>query len=128
MIEMKNISKEFYGIEVLHEVDLNIKEGEIHGLVGENGAGKSTLMNILMGILPKSNGQIIINGKAVIFNSPKEAQKAGISMVHQEFQLIPEMSVAENIFLNNFPSNMGWVNWELLKKNTYELFEKYNIK
>lgn len=105
VLEMKNISKSFYGTQVLKNIDLRVAKGEIHCLVGENGAGKSTLMNILFGMSVITNtggydGQILINGEHVAFNSPKAAIEAGIGMVHQEFMLLPGFTVTENIKLN----------------------------
>lgn len=105
VLEMKNISKSYYGTQVLKEINLTVKQGEIHCLVGENGAGKSTLMNILFGMSVISQtggyeGELVINGDIREFGSPKEAIAAGIGMVHQEFMLLPGFSVTENIKLN----------------------------
>ena len=105
VLEMKKISKSFYGTQVLKDIDLTVAKGEIHCLVGENGAGKSTLMNILFGMSVIANtggydGEILINGKPVLFESPKAAIEAGIGMVHQEFMLLPGFTVTENIKLN----------------------------
>lgn len=105
VLEMKKISKSFYGTQVLKDIDLTVNEGEIHCLVGENGAGKSTLMNILFGMSVITDtggydGETLINGSKVAFNSPKAAIGAGIGMVHQEFMLLPGFTVTENIKLN----------------------------
>lgn len=105
VLEMKNISKSYYGTTVLKEISLQVQPGEIHCLVGENGAGKSTLMNILFGMSVISQtggyeGEVLINGELHKFQSPKDAISAGIGMVHQEFMLIPGFSVTENIKLN----------------------------
>lgn len=105
VLEMKDISKSFYGTQVLKGIDLKVEQGEIHCLVGENGAGKSTLMNILFGMTVITQtggyeGQILINGEEVTFDSPRAAIEAGIGMVHQEFMLLPGFSVTENIKLN----------------------------
>ena len=104
-LQMKNIHKEYYGNKVLHGINLNVKEGEIHALLGENGAGKSTLMNILFGMPVIHNtggfeGEVLIDGNSTNVLSPKEAMKYGIGMVHQEFMLIPEYTITENIKLN----------------------------
>ena len=108
LLKMENVSKDFYGNQVLHNVNFLIRPGEIIGLVGENGAGKSTLMNILFGahIIHETGGfqgKIIFDGKEVNFASPIDAIFAGIGMIHQEFSLIPEFTVTENILLNREP-------------------------
>ncbi len=105
VLEMKGITKEFYGNPVLKRVNLDVKQGEIHGLVGENGAGKTTLMNILFGmpVIHETggfSGQIVFDGKEFLPREPRQAMTAGIGMVHQEFMLIPGFSVTENIKLN----------------------------
>lgn len=105
VLEMKNISKEYFGNRVLKNVNLTVKPGEIHALLGENGAGKSTLMNILFGMsvihtTGGFEGEVLINGQAVNIKSPHQAMEEGIGMVHQEFMLIPGFTIAENIKLN----------------------------
>ncbi len=105
VLRMKNIEKEYYGNKVLKEVSLSVKKGEIHGLIGENGAGKSTLMNILFGMpvihsTGGFSGQVFLNGNQVEIKSPFEAMNMGIGMVHQEFMLIPDFSIIENIKIN----------------------------
>jgi ribose transport system ATP-binding protein len=99
-IELKNINKSFYSAEVLKDINLAFKPGEIHVLCGENGAGKSTLIKIIAGLYKPTSGEIYIEGKAVEFASTKESEKAGIAIVYQELSLCPTVSVAENIFLN----------------------------
>lgn len=108
LLEMKNISKDFFGNSVLSDINLTLREGEVIGLVGENGAGKSTLMRILFGstMIHETGGyggQVILNGKEVHFSSPFDAIAAGIGMVHQEFSLIPGFTTTENILLNREP-------------------------
>ncbi|SHJ11518.1 sugar ABC transporter ATP-binding protein [Lutispora thermophila] len=105
ILQLKNISKEYFGNKVLKEVNLNVKAGEIHALVGENGAGKSTLMNIIFGMpvihsTGGYTGEIIFDGKTVDIKSPKDALDLGIGMVHQEFMLLPGFTITENIKLN----------------------------
>lgn len=99
ILEMKQITKVFGGVTALNKVDFSLRKGEIHALIGENGAGKSTLMKVLLGIHTADGGQILYNGEKVSFKSPSEALKNHISMIHQELSLVPEMSVAENIWL-----------------------------
>ena len=109
-VEMKDISKSFFGIKVLDKVSFTVEPGEVHALAGENGAGKSTLMKILQGVYTMDSGQIQIAGKDAVINSFQDAQAYGIGMVFQEFSLIPELTVAQNIFLNREPkSKMGFI-------------------
>lgn len=99
VLEMKNISKDFSGVVVLENVDFSLKKGEVHALVGANGAGKSTLMKIINGIWVKYSGEVYLNGEKVKFNNPIDATKQGIGMIHQELDLTPNLTVAENIYL-----------------------------
>lgn len=99
ILEVKNITKEFPGVKALKGVNFNIKRGSVHALVGENGAGKSTLMKILSGVYKPTSGEILLDEEIVNFKDPKDAQKAGISIIHQEFSLIPYLNGVDNIFL-----------------------------
>ncbi|MCP4626307.1 MAG: sugar ABC transporter ATP-binding protein [bacterium] len=107
IVEMRNVSKVFPGVWALDKVDFSCLPGEVHAVVGENGAGKSTLMKILAGVYRPDGGNIMLKGEKVLFSSPKHAQKCGISIIYQEFNLIPELSVAENIFLGHEPTKCG---------------------
>jgi len=98
-LEMHNMTKIYGTVTVLEEVNFTVKAGEIHALIGENGAGKSTLLNLLYGITEASAGEIKVDGEVVKMKNPLAARKAGIAMIHQELQHIPELSVAQNIFL-----------------------------
>src|ERR1700687_1600392 len=100
---MRGVRKEFPGVVASDNVDLDIRRGEVHALLGENGAGKSTLMNILYGLYRPDTGEILLHGKPVSFSSARDAIRAGIGMVHQPFMLIPVMTVAENIVLGMEP-------------------------
>jgi ribose transport system ATP-binding protein len=99
LLSLSGVSKEFPGVKALHNVHFDLNEGEVHAIVGENGAGKSTLMKILSGIYKKDSGEIIYKGKSVTIPNPFEAQKLGISIIHQELNLMPHLTVAENIFI-----------------------------
>ncbi len=99
-VEMRDISKSFFGVKVLDQVNFSVQPGEIHALAGENGAGKSTLMKILQGVYSMDAGEIFIAGESATINSFQEARNYGIGMVFQEFSLIPELTIAQNIFLN----------------------------
>ena len=99
ILRAKDISKTFGGIKALDNVNLEIFAGKVNAIVGENGAGKSTLMKILSGVYQEYEGQIILDEHQVTFANPKEAQNSGIAIIHQELNLIPYLSVAENVFL-----------------------------
>src|SRR6476660_830164 len=107
VLEMRHITKRFPGIVANDDVDFDLREGEVHALLGENGAGKSTLMNSLYGLDDPDEGEIVISGKPVQLGSPKAAIDAGVGMVHQHFMLIPVMTVAENIVLGTEPVRQG---------------------
>lgn len=122
MIELKNISKSYGGARALDNVSLTVEFGKIHALLGENGAGKSTLMKILSGAVQKDSGSIFIDGTERLINTPKKARDEGIAIIYQEFSLVPELTVSENIFLNR-PGQSGWINWGHLHKKAGELVE-----
>jgi ABC-type sugar transport system ATPase subunit len=96
---MRSISKSFGAVRVLTNVHLELRKGEIHALMGENGAGKSTLMKIASGLIPSYEGEVFVEGKLVHLTSPRDASRHGISIIHQELSLVPELHVDENIFL-----------------------------
>lgn len=127
-VEMKNISKSFGTNEVLKGVDITINGGEIHALMGENGAGKSTLMNILTGLHEPNSGEIIVDGKPVNYDNPKEAEVNGISFIHQEMINWPEMSIKENLFLNKEIKNkFGLVDDKKMYDETLSYLKQLNI-
>ena len=97
LLEMRGISRRFPGVLALDHVDFDLRAGEVHALVGENGAGKSTLINILAGVYQPSGGILELQGRPVILPDPVSAQRAGINVIFQEFNLLPHLSVAENI-------------------------------
>src|SRR5699024_11653801 len=104
--EMRNIVKQFGDCKANDDINLEVRRGEVHALLGENGAGKSTLMNVLTGLLEPTEGEIRINGEPVVIDSPDKADELGIGMVHQHFMLIDKFSVAENIMLGNEVNKM----------------------
>lgn len=112
LLQMEGIDKVFPGVQALQSVSLEVSGGEVHALVGENGAGKSTLMRILGGVYPRDAGQIRLHGQAVEIASPLQARRLGISIIHQELNQIPTLSVAENIFLGREPRRgRGLIDW-----------------
>lgn len=108
LVELENITKSFAGIHALSDVNFSLEAGEVHSLVGENGAGKSTLMRILGGEMRPDQGTVSINGEAVRLTGPIDAIRRGISIIHQEMALAPDLSVAENIFLGELPARISW--------------------
>ena len=111
LLDMKGVTKTFGGIAALKDVDFSVTAGEIHGLVGENGAGKSTMMKIIAGVYSGYDGVMTVAGKPVHFRSAADALAAGIGMVHQELSIVPDLSVAENVFLGTQPLRNGVVDW-----------------
>ncbi len=109
LLEMKHITKVFPGVKALDDMSFNLKAGEVHVLIGENGAGKSTLMKILAGAYSPDAGELLIEGKKVTKFTPIAAQKNGIGIIYQEFNLIPYLSVAENIFIDHMPKKAGFI-------------------
>lgn len=103
LLRMEDVRKSFDGVEVLHGVSMDVRPGEIHALVGENGAGKTTLMRILAGVYTDYTGELLIRGARVRFSSPRDAEKSGVAIIHQELSLVPYLSVAENMFLGREP-------------------------
>ncbi|NLA71677.1 MAG: sugar ABC transporter ATP-binding protein [Clostridiaceae bacterium] len=99
ILEMKGIKKSFFGVEVLKNIDFSLKKGEVHALLGENGAGKSTLIKILSGAYTKDEGSISINGELVDISRPIDGLANGISVIYQEFNLVPYLSITDNILL-----------------------------
>ena len=127
VLEMRGIRKEFPGIVANDDVDLEVRRGEVHALLGENGAGKSTLMNILYGLYRHDAGEILLNGKPVEFDSARDAIQAGIGMVHQHFMLIPVMTVAENIVLGIEPRDKLLLDERSAEKRVRELSQRFGL-
>ncbi|MDR2392191.1 MAG: sugar ABC transporter ATP-binding protein [Planctomycetota bacterium] len=128
VLKMQGIDKAFAGNPVVRRVDFSCLAGEIHGLVGENGAGKSTLMKILAGIYQPDAGNVILNGREVAFRNYGEAREAGICVVYQELSLLPQMSVAENIFMGRWRrGRAGLVNWPEIRKEARLALEKVGL-
>lgn len=125
ILELKQISKRFGGLQALEAVDFDLREGEVHALVGENGAGKSTLMRILSGVYTEYDGEFILDGKLIKLHSPSDALHQGIGMIHQELSVMPELSVAENVFLGRQPlTPFGTVDWRTMNRVAEEEMHK----
>src|SRR4051812_4836648 len=103
LISLKKLSKSFPGVRALHDVQFELMAGEVHALMGENGAGKSTLMKILAGVYTRDSGEILVGGEPAEFLSPRDAQAAGVGIIHQELQLMNHLTVAQNIFIGREP-------------------------
>lgn len=127
VIEMLGIRKEFGNFVANNNITLQLKQGEIHALLGENGAGKSTLMNVLFGLYQPEGGEIRVRGKAVKITNPNVANDLGIGMVHQHFMLVENFTVTENIILGSEPTKMGIVNIKDAAKKVQALSEKYGL-
>lgn len=126
-IRVKNITKTFPGVKALTDVSLDIISGEIHSIVGENGAGKSTLMKVLGGVYVPDTGEMEIGGAPVSFKNPVDSQRAGISVIYQEFNLMNELTVAENIFANRLPQRFGFVDRKQLIRDTAALLDRLEL-
>src|ERR1700760_4496803 len=129
MLELRSITKEFPGVKALDEVSLRFEPGTIHALVGENGAGKSTAMKIVTGIYQPDAGEILYQGRSLHFRSYRDSLRMGIDIVHQEIQVIPQGSVAENIMLDKLPTygSTGVVNWKKLYQVAQQFMEKVGL-
>ena len=124
LLELSNISKSFAHVRVLERVDFDVRAGEVHALMGENGAGKSTLIKIVAGVIAPSGGEMRIDGEAVRFSSPKEANARGIATVYQEMLLFPDLTVAENIFLGHAPRGpVGAIDWSAMRSKARALLD-----
>jgi general nucleoside transport system ATP-binding protein len=127
-IEMRNITKRFPGVLANERVNLEVKAGEVHALLGENGAGKSTLMRQLYGMYRPDEGEILIDGKPAVFNSPADAIRAGIGMIHQHFMLVPTLTVAENVALGLQSSSEPVKDLDKVTRKIKELSQLYGLK
>lgn len=129
LLEMRNITKAFPGVNALSEVSLKVAKGSVHALIGENGAGKSTLMKVLIGMYKADSGEVFLRGEKVAIQNPGDALHQGISMIHQELNPVPGMTIAENVFLGREPTYpwSGIVNRSLMNQKTIALFEEIGL-
>ncbi len=129
ILEMRNISKTFPGVKALQNVTFTVAEGEIHAICGENGAGKSTLMKVLSGVYPFGDyeGDIVFDGKTCEFSGIRDSEERGIVIIHQELALVPELSIAENIFLGNETVSRGLINWDETNHRAAQLLKRVGL-
>ena len=127
LLKVRNVSKKFPGVLALDDVDFDLAAGEVHALLGENGAGKSTLVKIITGAYRLDSGSLSIDGKEVHFHSPADAQAAGIGVIYQEFSLVSSLSVAENLFLGEYPRRYGLIDWGKMNRDASALLERFGV-
>ncbi|HUU96060.1 MAG TPA: sugar ABC transporter ATP-binding protein [Phycisphaerae bacterium] len=127
LLLMRGIDKHFPGVHALDKVDFDVRRGEVHGLMGQNGAGKSTLVKVLTGVHPRDGGTITFEGKAFHASSPADAQRKGISTVYQEVNLVPSLSVAENLFLGRSPRAWFGLHWRQMRRRSRELLSQFDL-
>ena len=128
VLEVRGLTRRFPGVLALNNVDFNVYAGEVHALVGENGAGKSTMINMLAGVLQPSSGSIVLTGKQRVFHSTQDSQQAGIGVIFQEFNLLPHLSVAENVFINREPTHGLRIDWKAMYSRTQVVMESLHIE
>lgn len=127
ILKVTGICKTFPGVKALSNVDFQLREGEIHALMGENGAGKSTLIKVLTGVEKPDKGEILLQGKTILAKSPQHAQELGISTVYQEVNLCPNLSVAENIFIGREPMRYGRIDWKEINKRAEKVLSRLDL-
>src|SRR5512133_273796 len=127
ILELRNITKRFSGVEVLHEVSFSLRPGEVHALLGENGAGKSTLVKVMTGVHQPDKGEIYLDGKLISFADTRESRQVGIAAIYQELSLFPDLDVAENIFVGRQPTKNGRIDWKKLYDEAGELLTSLGV-
>ena len=128
LLEMRGITKRFPGVTALDKVDFSLEKGEVHVLLGENGAGKSTLIKMLSGVYQPNEGEILLNGEPVSISSAVVAQDLGISTISREFNLAPQLTVAENIVLGRLPRHFGIVERRKMDEEARRLLETMRVR
>jgi ABC-type sugar transport system ATPase subunit len=127
ILEIKNLSKRFGGIQALESVNMQVRYGEVHALVGENGAGKSTLMNVLGGIIECDQGEVFYKGQPVVFSNPVQSLHAGIAIIHQELAMLPSLNVMDNMFMGRMKTKNGFISWRDFEKKTREYLAQVGL-
>lgn len=128
ILQVQNLSKSFLGVKALDNIQFNLQKGEVHALMGENGAGKSTFMKILMGLLKPDSGEIIFEGETLKSNNVHGNLRKGISMIHQEILVVPELTVAQNIFLGRETNYRSWLNDKVINQKAQEILDAIGVK
>ena len=129
LLQMNGISKSFPGVQALQDVDFDLHKGEVHALVGENGAGKSTLMKILSGVYTPDQGEILLKDQPIVATGPRTMLDAGVSVIYQELNLVPYLSVAENVLLGREPlTKAGTIDWKAMRAEVTSLIDQFNVK
>src|SRR5512139_2791794 len=130
LLRLEGISKSFPGVRALHNVRMEVRRGEVHALLGENGAGKSTLMKILSGAYTRDSGEIYWEGQPITIANPREAQKIGIGIIYQEFNLVPQLSIAENVWISREPyrnRSLQLIDWKEMGRKTKALLDELHL-
>ncbi len=130
LLKLEGISKSFPGVRALHNVHMEVRKGEVHALLGENGAGKSTLMKILSGAYSRDTGEIYWEGQSITIHNPREAQDLGIGIIYQEFNLIPQLSIAENVWISREPfrnRRLQLLDWKEMRRRTQVLLDDLHL-
>ncbi|MEY4761655.1 MAG: hypothetical protein RLZZ200_1511 [Pseudomonadota bacterium] len=127
LLSASGLDKAFPGVVALRDARFELRAGEVHALMGENGAGKSTLVKILAGVHRRDAGEVLLAGQAVDIDGPAEAQALGISIIHQELQLMPHLTAAQNVFIGREPSRFGWLDERRLNRDAAELFQRIHL-
>ncbi len=128
MLEFRDINKSFTGVKALQNISFSIPKGHVHALLGENGAGKSTLMKILSGAYSKDSGEILIEGQSVDIRNTTDSENLGVAIIYQELNLIPELTIAENIFLDRQPGKSGFIDWKQMRTDAGEALKQIDIE
>src|SRR3954463_8062558 len=128
LLEIRGLTKSFPGVKALQGVDFTVRRGEVHALMGENGAGKSTLIKVLTGVYPRDSGTVRFGGAEMHPRSPKDAEALGISTVYQEVNLIPHLSIAENICLGRQPTRFGMIRWRAMARRATAALARVDLK
>jgi ribose transport system ATP-binding protein len=130
LLELRGISKSFPGVQALYQVDLDVEAGEVHALIGENGAGKSTLIKLMSGVYTQDDGTIRFGDSNAIFGSPQDAKRAGVHTLYQELNLLPQLTVAENIYLGAEPrlKYLPFIDWRGMRQQAQQVLDMLGVE